>query len=109
MIQFSIAEREQLYQLCVQYKVAKLYLFGSALNNKFNDATSDLDFLVELKPLEPLETGEALMELWSALENLFRRKIDLLTERSIKNPLLQEEIAATRKLIYDQQGTQILN
>lgn len=105
MILFSRAEQTQLYQICVQYKVAKLYLFGSALNEKFNTNTSDLDFLVELVPMEPLETGEILIELWSALENLFKRKVDLLTERSISNPYLLQEIFQTRQLLYDQQST----
>lgn len=108
MIQFSTKEREHLYHLCRQHKVAKLYLFGSALTEKFDVEKSDLDFMVELLPMEPLENGETLMEFWAGLEGLFPRKIDLLTETSLKNPFLIKEIAETKKLIYDQQGAQIL-
>ena len=107
MIQFSNAEREQLYHLCRQHKVAKLYLFGSALTEKFDVEKSDLDFMVELLPMEPLENGETLMAFWANLESLFPRKIDLLTGRALNNPFLIKEIAETKNLVYDQQSAQI--
>ncbi len=84
-MEFSKTERNPLYELCRQHKAVKLYLFGSALTEKFDVEKSDLDFLVALLPMEPLETGEILMKLWSGLESLFQRRIDLLTERSVKD------------------------
>jgi predicted nucleotidyltransferase len=38
----------RLIELCQQYKVARLDVFGSAASGKFDPASSDLDFLVEI-------------------------------------------------------------
>ena len=99
-------KKEELRQLCEQHKVDRLYLFGSVLTNKFAP-DSDIDFLVLLEPLPPIERGEHLMALWSGLEDLFARKIDLLTEESVKNPFLRRELNKTRRLIYDRQSQKI--
>ena len=87
--------------------VDKLYFFGSALSSKFNENTSDIDVLVEVAELSPEERGESLITLWDNLELLFNRKVDLLTENSLRNPILKKEIEKTRKLIYDGQSRQI--
>ena len=39
--------REELEQLCSQYRVSSLSLFGSAATAQYAAANSDLDFLVE--------------------------------------------------------------
>ena len=50
--------------------------------------------------MDPLEMGESLMELYIALEDNLNRKIDLLTERSLKNPYFIKEINETKYQIY---------
>jgi len=87
--------------------INKLYLFGSALTPRFNEETSDIDMLVETADILPEEKGEKLMLLWDDLELLFNRKIDLLTENSLRNPFLKKEIEQTRKLIYDGKSRQV--
>ncbi len=86
--------------------IKKLYVFGSALTSQF-DEKSDIDILVETTNIQPEEKGEKLMNLWDELELLFNRKIDLLTENSLQNPFLRQEIEQTRKLIYDGQSRKI--
>jgi predicted nucleotidyltransferase len=71
------------------------------LTERFDENRSDLDFLVELAPMPPIEKGETLMSLWDALEELFGRKVDLLTDQPIKNPYLKRSIYQTKQLIYD--------
>ena len=87
--------------------VKKFYLFGSALTAAFDEKNSDIDVLVETEGISPDEKGEYLLSLWDDLEKLFNRKVDLLTERSLRNPYLAKEIEQTRKLIYDGQSKQI--
>jgi len=87
--------------------VRRLYLFGSALTPHFDATTSDIDVLVETENISPEEKGEQLIILWEDLEKLFARKVDLLTEDSLRNPYLTQEIKQTRKLIYDGQSKQI--
>lgn len=50
--------------------------------------------------MDPLEMGESLMELYIELEDNLNRKIDLLTERSLKNPYFIKEINETKYQIY---------
>jgi predicted nucleotidyltransferase len=87
--------------------IKKLYIFGSALTPQFNETASDIDVLVETTDILPEEKGEKLMNLWDDLELLFNRKIDLLTENSIRNPFLRREIEQTRKLVYDGQSRKV--
>lgn len=93
--------------LCRQHKVSKLYAFGSSITENFDPAKSDIDLVVELDIADPIEYGEMLMSLWNRLEELFSRRVDLLTIDSIKNPYLKKSIEATKKMIYDGQGEKV--
>jgi predicted nucleotidyltransferase len=100
--------RTGLKQLCEKSKVVKkLYFFGSALTPHFDATSSDIDVLIETEDITPEEKGESLIVLWDSLEQLFNRKVDLLTENSLRNPFLKKEIEQTKKLIYDGQSKQI--
>lgn len=91
---------EELQEVCRKNAVAELYIFGSALSNKFSDQ-SDLDFAYVLREgLSPVEYGEAFFNLMEDLERLFDRKIDLVSYRIVKNPILKEEIDRTKKSLY---------
>lgn len=92
---------QPLANLCRRYGVQQFYLFGSAITDAFDPESSDVDVLVIMTDAPPTEQGEALLGLWDELENLFQRKVDLLTMNSLKNPYLKAEIERTRKLIYD--------
>jgi predicted nucleotidyltransferase len=81
--------------------VKNLYAFGSSITENFNEASSDIDLLVELNTEDPLKRGQNLIDLWDKLEAFFKRKVDLLTSSSIKNPILKRSIDATKILVYD--------
>jgi predicted nucleotidyltransferase len=87
--------------LCRSHKVAKLYAFGSSITEHFNPDSSDIYTLVKI---DILDRGDALLSLRDKLEALFSRKVDLLTEESIKNSCLRSNIERTKKLIYDGEG-----
>jgi len=57
--------------------------------------------------LEYDDRGDALLSLWDKLEAFFKRKVDLLTEDSIRNPYLESSINQTKKLIYDRDGEKV--
>jgi len=92
---------DKLFELCNKYKVIRLFIFGSLSKGNFNSETSDIDLIVELEKLPPIEKGENLMRFWSELEKLFTRKVDLLTEKNLKNPYLKNEIENSKLLLYD--------
>lgn len=100
--------RKELTDVCNNNQVVnKLYIFGSALSPQFNEAVSDVDVLVETADLSPEEQGESLIALWDNLEELFNRKVDLLTVNSLRNPYLKNEVERTKKLIYDRQSKKV--
>ena len=92
---------EKLITLCNKYNVNKIFVFGSIVKGNFNPKTSDIDLIVEIEDLPPCEKGEKLMKLWSELEKLFARKVDLLTSINVKNPYLRKEIENSKFLLYD--------
>jgi predicted nucleotidyltransferase len=62
---------------CFKYKVKTFYVFGSALTSNFNDK-SDLDFIVDFEPQDTTHYADNYFNLKFALEDTFKRKIDLL-------------------------------
>lgn len=42
--------RDELAELCKQYRIAKLSFFGSVLRDDFDPDRSDIDVLIELEP-----------------------------------------------------------
>lgn len=93
--------REELRELCCRFNVERLDMFGSALNEKgFDRERSDIDFLVEFKPMEPVRHAKAYFGLLAALQDMFRRPIDLLETRAVKNPYLLNSVNKTRQQIY---------
>ncbi len=90
-----------LKEVCRRFRVEQLYLFGSAADGRFQPGQSDLDFLVTLEEQPPGEYAETYLGLAQALENLFQRPVDLVTERSIRNPYFREAVFAARQLLYD--------
>ena len=45
--------------------------------------------------------------LWDTFEVFFHRKVDLLTDSSIRNPYLRKSIDSTKILIYDGSGEKV--
>jgi uncharacterized protein len=87
--------------LCDNHKVRYLYVFGSAVTDKFDKSRSDIDLLIEIDASDPIERGESLIALWDGFEMFFHRKVDLLTDSSIKNPYLRKSIDTAKILLYD--------
>ncbi|WP_232835167.1 nucleotidyltransferase family protein, partial [Pleomorphovibrio marinus] len=92
---------EEFLGLCKNHKVTFLYAFGSSTNQAFDETKSDIDLLVEVDAIDPMVRGETLIDLWDKLELFFGRKVDLLTESSLKNPYLRANIDQSKILIYD--------
>ena len=87
--------------LCENHDVKTLYAFGSSVNGNFKEESSDIDLLIELNTEDPLQRGENLISLWDKFETFFQRKVDLLTNSSIRNPILRKSIDSSKILIYD--------
>ena len=91
--------RDQINILCKKHKVKYLFAFGSVLSKNFSEK-SDVDLLVDIKSKDPINYAENYFDLKFELEDLLKRKIDLLEEKAIKNPYLKENIDNSKLLIY---------
>jgi predicted nucleotidyltransferase len=101
MIHPSIQEyMPQVLSLFEKHKIMKAYVFGSVLTDRFNEE-SDVDFLVNIREnLDPVEAGGHLWDLTFELEDLLHRKVDLLTEKSLKNPYFIQKLNETKFSVY---------
>jgi len=107
MIPLVTHKQRELANLCRQYKVQRLDLFGSAADDSFHGDTSDLDFLVRFLNPEPTgDYADHYLDLAEALERLFQRPIDLVTEQSVRNPYFRRVVDASRQLVYERQDPQ---
>lgn len=88
-------DKERLLDLCRQYHVVSLKVFGSvARGEERND--SDVDILVRFsRPLSLL----ALVRLERELSELMGRKVDLVTEQAI-SPYIRSSVLASAREIY---------
>lgn len=89
--------------LCRRYKMKRVWLFGSATDAARFHIDSDVDFLYESNR-EDMNQREFLdfpLALRQELGHLLGRTIDLIPMQSFRNPALQEEIDATKQLIFD--------
>jgi uncharacterized protein len=94
-------QRSAVAALCRQYRVRKLRLFGSAATGAFVPATSDLDFVAEFSGTHSTDYPDRYLDFAEALERLFNRRVDLLTERAIRNPYFRTEVERTAQVIYE--------
>ncbi|MCH7527372.1 MAG: nucleotidyltransferase domain-containing protein [Planctomycetes bacterium] len=93
-------KREELSRVGERFNVRRLELFGSAADGRFDPATSDLDFLVELLPLEAGGHFNAYFGFLDALADLFGRSVDLVMTRAIKNPYFLKAANRSRTVLY---------
>jgi predicted nucleotidyltransferase len=100
MIREVEEQAKTIEELCRRFHVRRLELFGSGASGGFSPQSSDLDFLVEFKTLQPGEYADAYFGLLEELQRLFRRRVDLVVARSVRNPYLLESIERSKPLLY---------
>jgi len=97
---FILDKQREISAICQRTHTRRLDLFGSATRDDFNPGGSDLDFLVSFSPLPAADYSDAFFELKEGLEALFHHPVDLLTERSLRNPYLIRRVQAERIALY---------
>ena len=92
---------DKIIALCKKYRVAKLWVFGSILTDRFNDS-SDVDFSVifDKKNIPLLDYADNYLDFLSELKRILSREVDLVTEESLNNPYFIKSLNSTKRLIY---------
>jgi uncharacterized protein len=91
---------QQIRALCERFDVCRLELFGSAATGRFDPAHSDIDFLVDMGPLDQKPTWH-LIDLMLELEALLGYRVQLVDLYRLRNARLLATISQDRVLIYE--------
>ncbi len=92
--------RAELIQLCRQFHIRQLELFGAALGDAYDPERSDLDFLVEFEAMPDGGYAAAFFGFKESLEQLFGRPVDLVVGSAIRNPYFRQSIEQSKALLY---------
>ena len=94
------ARRQEIVEACKRRGVSRLDVFGSYLRGDFDPGRSDLDLLVELKPMEPYARVEAYFGLLDDLRNILGHEVDLVMAGAVRNRYIARDIESTRQMLY---------
>ena len=92
---------EKIKDFCIRWQINELSLFGSVLRTDFRP-DSDVDIIVRFD-VSANPTFSSLEAMETELENIFVRKVDLITYQGIENSLnylRRKEILSSAKVIY---------
>ncbi len=89
---------EKLENICIEYDVVKLAIFGSFVKDLYH-RKSDVDIAVEFDKRKPKDLFE-FVRLERELRGIFRRKVDLGVISSI-NPHVLKEFRKEMRIVYE--------
>lgn len=86
------AHLPQVRKLMRHYGVNRAFVFGSAVKGTMGE-DSDVDFIISFPESMDYETyANNYFALAHELENLLKKNVDLVTEKTLRNPFLLESI-----------------
>jgi predicted nucleotidyltransferase len=100
MQEFISKQREEIAELCRTHHVRSLSVFGSAVRDDFDPERSDVDIIVEFEEFPMEEYLDNKWALHDGLSAKLGRKVDLLTWKSLKNPVIRQDVEATHVTLY---------
>ena len=92
--------RRKLNTLCRRFTVQRLALFGSALRDDFDPATSDLDVTVQFGKPRGRSPERQYFDFKKALEELFGRPVDLVELAAMPDSRLKRYIERSQVPVY---------
>lgn len=108
MIALIETRREQIAELCRRYRVELLAVFGSAAKDTSKPERSDLDFIARFADLSEPGIARRYIGFAQALEGVFNRPVDLLTDQPFRNPCFARSVAETRQVVYERASREVV-
>lgn len=100
MIELIQNKLDEIIKACKQHHVEAISVFGSAAKNTMHEE-SDIDLLVEFSDeINVLEYADNYFSLLDQLQDILNRKVDLVSSKSLKNPVLKEEVYQSKVDLY---------
>ena len=94
-----VLDRDAISAACKRFGVKRLVVFGSAVTNRFDEASSDVDFLVEFRD-DLVNRFDAYFGLKESLEALLGRPVDLVAPVALQNPYFAASVEASGHELY---------
>jgi len=91
------AYKSDIQNICRELRLQRLDLIGSATRDDFSD-NSDIDVLITFEGDENL--FDRYFSLKEKLEEIFKRKVDVIEERAVKNPFFRKTVNRDRIKVY---------
>jgi uncharacterized protein len=101
MLKVSL-QPSQIQNFCQRHYIRKLSVFGSALRDDFDEARSDVDFLVEFEP-DHMPSLFELVDMENELSRMIERKADLRTPQELSR-YFRQEVMDSALVQYDKGG-----
>ena len=92
-------DSEAIRRACERYGVERLRVFGSVLTDRFDPETSDVDFLVTFQR-DRENLYHDYFDLKFELERIVGTGVDLVVERSVKNPFFKASALENAQDLY---------
>ena len=90
---------DQIRAICVDHNVKSLFAFGSVVTDRFSDS-SDIDLLISFNSMDYGDYADNYFNLADKFEDIFQRQVDLITDKSLKNPYFIDSVNETKTLLY---------
>lgn len=92
-------DRAVIAEVCRTFGVSRLAVFGSAVTDRFDPDSSDVDFLVEFRE-DAHASFKQYFGLQTDLERLVGRPVDLVMTKALANPYFAARVRETRVELY---------
>jgi predicted nucleotidyltransferase len=89
----------EIKEICENYWVNSVCIFGSSLTESFTDQ-SDIDLVVDFERKDFHCSFDQIMNFKADMEDLFQRRVDLISRKTIRNKILKSEIDSSKVQIY---------
>ncbi len=100
MIELVDSRKKEIADICRRLNVRRLDVFGSAVGESFDSERSDVDFVVEFGNHNQPGILDRYLALAEELEALLKRRVDLVTTESIRNPYFRKSVESTKEQVY---------
>ena len=90
---------DEIVALCKANNVKSLFAFGSVCTEKFTDS-SDVDLLISFNQMDYGDYADAYFRVAENLEKIFKRSVDLITEKSLSNPFFIKSVNSSKMKLY---------
>ncbi len=95
----ELRKQKEIEETCRRFHVDRLELFGSALESE--KKANDYDFVVRLGKESRGRLLKDYIGLAESLESLLGKPVELVTEKSLKNPYFREKVMRQKRVVYE--------